>query len=164
MTSSISSSTTLDSIIKVNQLPDSAVQRMNKVLSGEEDVDIDEEEKAEEAEEAEESSEDDVAEFDYTKSDASYEIGSYIKKYTSAISDFLTYLSEKKVSLGESSLKNVLKDKVKVKISKSAYNEVGMGEYYNLKNLMKYSQTISKYSDSNSSSVVKNLTNFKISV
>lgn len=165
MTSSISSGTTIDSIIKVNQLPDSAVQRMNKALYGEDDTEeTDKIEEDTEGSKEDEASDSDIVKLDYTNSDESYKIGNYIKKYTSAMSDFLTYLSENKVALGESSLKTVLQDKVKVHINKSAYNDVGMGEYYNLKNILKYSQTMSKYNDSNSSNIIKNLTNFSISV
>ena len=178
MTSSINS--TLNNLLSVNMLSDTAIDRINESLSKDNKVEkaepkTDEEKAAvssetDDTEDVEETVEEsyykNLFEIDYNKEDASSEIGNYIKKYTSAISDYLTYKSETKVSLGESSLKDVLKNKFKVNISKSAYNDVGMGEYYNLKNILNYSQSLSSSQSGNiiNSNIIKNFTNFSISV
>lgn len=182
-------STTLDNIISVNMLSDTATERINESFSKSKNVEkdekaektkkseaeIDEEDvevssESEEAEEVETSSEESaynkLIEFDYNKAETSFEIGDYIKKYTSEISNYLTYKSETAVPLGESPLKDVLKNKFKINIAKSVYNDVGMGEYYNLKNVLKFSQSLSSSQNTNkiNSNIIKNFTNFSISV
>ncbi len=183
MTSSIN--TTLDNMLSVNMLSDKAAERINESFSKGKNVEKDEKaEKAkkseskiddedtavssdsDEAKEIETSSEESaynkLVEFDYNKAETSFEIGDYIKRYTSAVSNYLAYMSENKVSLGESQLKDVLKNKFKIKIAKSAYNDVGMGEYYNLKKILNYSQSLN--SNNGDTNIIKNLTNFKITV
>ncbi|MBR1907615.1 hypothetical protein IJ818_01615 [bacterium] len=156
MTISVSSNLTLDNIIKVNQLPDSAVERIKQSLSYDDSDET-----------SDENSDEELFVADYDDENANVAIADFIKSYTDSISNYLTYLSENKVSLGESPLKDLLKKKLNINISKSAYQDVGMGEYYNLKKVMKLSQSISNYNNvnnSSSTSTLKNLTNFLISV
>ena len=156
MTISVSSNLTLDNIIKVNQLPDSAVERIKQSLSYDDSDET-----------SDENSDEELFVADYDDENANVARSDFIKSYTDSISNYLTYLSENKVSLGESPLKDLLKKKLNINISKSAYQDVGMGEYYNLKKVMKLSQSISNYNNvnnSSSTSTLKNLTNFLISV
>ena len=156
MTISVSSNLTLDNIIKVNQLPDSAVERIKQSLSYDDSDET-----------SDENSDEELFVADYDDENANVARSDFIKSYKDSISNYLTYLSENKVSLGESPLKDLLKKKLNINISKSAYQDVGMGEYYNLKKVMKLSQSISNYNNvnnSSSTSTLKNLTNFLISV
>jgi len=181
MTSSIS--TTLDNIISVNMLPDTALDKIKESLykdkkaekTEKSEPEIDEEEVAvssesDETEDVETTQEEDaytrLFEMDYSREEASFEIGNYIKRYTAAVSNFLTYQSENKVPLDESPLKDVLKNKFKTYISRSAYNDVGMGEYYNLNKMLKMSQSLSSSNNGVkiNSDIIKNFTNFAISV
>jgi len=159
MTISVSSNLTLDNIIKVNQLPDSAAERIKQSLSYDETEDSTEEQES-----------DELFVIDYNDESADVSIADFIKKYTSSVSNYLSYLSENKTTLGESPLKDTLKKKLKVNIAKSAYQDVGMSEYYNLKDIIKLSQSISNYKNNNNSTntssnfQIKNITNFLISV
>ena len=177
MTSSINS--TLDNFIYSNMLSDTAAERINETFSKsnkvkETDTKTDEKtaasSEADDKEDVENTSKSDENNkpniFEYNNEDASIQIGNYIKKYTDAISNFLTYKSENKVPLDESPLKDVLKNKFKTNIAKSAYNDVGMGEYYNLKKILNYSQALNSDNTSNISKndIIKNITNFTISV
>ena len=161
MTSSISSSLTLDNLVKVNQLSDTAMERIKETFSAK-DSDVEEKDNEIYVESEEDLEDDVIAVFDYSNLDSNTNIADYIKRYTSAVSNYLTYLSENKVPLGESQLKDVVKNNLKVNISRSAYNDVGMSDYYSLKQILNSSQFKNSYSSGNN--IIKNLTNFTISV
>ena len=65
-------------------------------------------------------------------------------------------------------LKDVIKNMANKNLSKSTYESVGLGEYYNLKSLMSLSQGITKYNQNNSAfSIAKagiSMSNFTIKV
>lgn len=112
----------------------------------------------------------DVLEIDYDDDGAPKTISDMLKDYTASISDYINNLATKKQSstkLDGKSLINSMKNLSNNSntLSKSAYESVGMGDYYNLKSVMTLSNAISQYSKTNSSltSLMSN-SNFTIKV
>ena len=72
------------------------------------------------------------------------------------------------IKIDKISLKDVIKNMANKNLSKSTYESLGMGEYYNLKSLMSLSQGITKYNQNNSAfSIAKagiSMSNFTIKV
>ena len=112
----------------------------------------------------------DVLEIDYDDDGAPKTISDMLKNYTASISDYINNLATKKQSstkLDEKSLINSIKNisNNSNTLSKSVYESVGMGDYYNLKSVMTLSKAISQYSKTNSglTSLISN-SNFTIKV
>lgn len=111
-------------------------------------------------------------EISYSDDDSVKSIKDLLKKYTDSISKNIDKISEdnKKNTnkIDKDSLRNIIKNMSTKNLSKSTYESVGMGEYYNLKSLMSMSQAITKYNQNNTAfSIAKagiNMSNFTIKV
>lgn len=111
-------------------------------------------------------------EISYSDDDSVKSIKDLLKKYTDSISKNIDKISEdnKKNTnkIDKDSLRNIIKNMSTKNLSKSTYESVGMGEYYNLKSLMSMSQAITKYNQNNTAfSISKagiNMSNFTIKV
>ena len=96
-----------------------------------------------------------------------------LKEYTDSISKNINKIAEdnknnNNIKIDKISLKDVIKNMANKNLSKSTYESLGMGEYYNLKSLMSLSQGITKYNQNNSAfSIAKagiSMSNFTIKV
>lgn len=109
----------------------------------------------------------------YSDDGSAKSIKDLLKDYTESISKNIEKISDKNknknnIKIDKNSLKDVIKNMANKNLSKSTYESVGMGEYYNLKSLMSMSQAITKYNQNNSAfSISKagiNMSNFTIKV
>lgn len=109
----------------------------------------------------------------YSDDDSAKSIKDLLKNYTESISKNIEKISDENknknnIKIDKNSLKDVIKNMANKNLSKSTYESVGMGEYYNLKSLMSMSQAITKYNQNNSTfSISKagiNMSNFIINV
>lgn len=112
----------------------------------------------------------DVLEIDYDDDGAPKTISDMLKNYTASISDYINNLAAKKQSSTKLDGKSLINSMKKLSnnsntLSKSAYESVGMSDYYNLKSVMTLSNAISQYSKTNSglTSLMSN-SNFTIKV
>lgn len=112
----------------------------------------------------------DVLEIDYDDDGAPKTISDMLKNYTASISDYINNLAAKKQSSTKLDGKSLINSMKKLSnnsntLSKSAYESVGMSDYYNLKSVMTLSNAISQYSKTNSglTSLISN-SNFTIKV
>lgn len=108
----------------------------------------------------------------YSDDGSAKSIKDLLKDYTESISKNIEKISDENKNnnnkIDKNSLKDVIKNMANKNLSKSTYESVGMGEYYNLKSLMSMSQAITKYNQNNSAfSISKasiNMSNFIINV
>ena len=112
-------------------------------------------------------------EINYSDEGSAKSIKDLLKEYTDSISKNINKISEdnknnNNIKIDKISLKDVIKNMANKNLSKSTYESVGMGEYYNLKSLMSLSQGITKYNQNNSAfSIAKagiSMSNFTIKV
>lgn len=112
-------------------------------------------------------------EINYSDDGSAKSIKDLLKDYTESISKNIEKISDENknknnIKIDKNSLKDVIKNMANKNLSKSTYESVGMGEYYNLKSLMSMSQAITKYNQNNSAfSISKagiNMSNFTIKV
>ncbi len=109
----------------------------------------------------------------YSDDNSAKSIKDLLKNYTESISKNIEKISDENknknnIKIDKNSLKDVIKNMANKNLSKSTYESVGMGEYYNLKSLMSMSQAITKYNQNDSAfSISKagiNMSNFIINV
>lgn len=112
-------------------------------------------------------------EINYSDNGSTKTIKDLLKDYTQSISKNIEKISNENrnnnnVKLNKNSLRDIIKNMANKNLSKSTYESVGMGEYYNLKSLMSMSQAITKYNQNDSAfSISKasiNMSNFTIKV
>lgn len=112
-------------------------------------------------------------EINYSDKGSAKSIKDLLKEYTDSISKNINKIAEdnknnNNIKIDKISLKDVIKNMANKNLSKSTYESVGMGEYYNLKSLMSLSQGITKYNQNNSAfSIAKagiSMSNFTIKV